>query len=221
MTRQSTTEAGELARYYDGIAEVYEDQVFAKVQRYDARVRTFLRAVADRRGTRVLDVGCGPGHLTHALPPEVEVVGIDLSAEMLRVARQRRPGGTYRVHDYHQPLPAELGTFDVILAVGCLEFCNDLGGVVEQLARVARPRARLLLTVVERGPREGDDRARVPISPKLPGVRMYRYTYEEVARAIERARLDIMTYGHHPGWVNGEDVVDYGIWDLTRREPRT
>ncbi|HEX6232797.1 MAG TPA: trans-aconitate 2-methyltransferase [Jiangellaceae bacterium] len=49
---------------------------------------THIGAVAP--GT-VVDVGCGPGHLTAALAarwPEAEVIGIDTSAEMVKVARE-------------------------------------------------------------------------------------------------------------------------------------
>ncbi|WP_116190848.1 methyltransferase domain-containing protein [Paenibacillus taihuensis] len=53
-------------------------------------------------GQRVLDIGCGPGHLTNALPLEVEVVGIDLSNSMIDMAQQKRPSGQYFVHDFHK-----------------------------------------------------------------------------------------------------------------------
>jgi ubiquinone/menaquinone biosynthesis C-methylase UbiE len=47
---------------------------------------------ADLLGERVLDVGCGTGRLVAALAPKSSVWGIDASAEMLAVARNRVPG---------------------------------------------------------------------------------------------------------------------------------
>jgi SAM-dependent methyltransferase len=203
-----------LARYYDGIAYRYEVEVYNRVQRYSERVLAFLQEVPQRAGTRILDVGCGPGILTRDVAPEVEVVGFDLSTEMTRLAQCGRPGGAYHVHDFHQPLPAEWGLFDVVLAVGCLEFCGDLALVIGHLARVARPGGRMLLTVVERDRDEADGRAGVPISPKLPGVMMYRYTYDEVACVLGGLGLRVREHRRHPGWLKDDELVEYGIWDL-------
>lgn len=44
---------------------------------------------ADLRGRRVLDAGCGTGRFAAALAPDARVWGIDASAEMLAIARER------------------------------------------------------------------------------------------------------------------------------------
>src|SRR5262249_34224926 len=46
---------------------------------------------ADLRGQRVLDAGCGTGRFAAALGSQARVWGIDASAEMLAVARERVP----------------------------------------------------------------------------------------------------------------------------------
>src|SRR5262249_54504312 len=49
---------------------------------------------------RSADVGCGPGHVARYLRDQgVEVVGIDLSPEMVRRAQQLNPGIEFRVGD--------------------------------------------------------------------------------------------------------------------------
>lgn len=60
-----------------------------------------LRALAPRPGERILDIGCGCGQTTWDLALRVghagSVVGVDISAPMLEVARQRvRPGHASR-----------------------------------------------------------------------------------------------------------------------------
>jgi SAM-dependent methyltransferase len=51
----------------------------------------FYRELARETGGPILDVGCGTGRVTAALAADGhEVVGIDLSAPMLRIAEQRR-----------------------------------------------------------------------------------------------------------------------------------
>jgi SAM-dependent methyltransferase len=70
-------------------------------------------------GARVLEVGCGDGQLLAALKP-VRAVGIDFSAEMVRVARERNP--TFEFHVGNAEDPAVLqkieGPFDYIIASG-------------------------------------------------------------------------------------------------------
>ena len=51
----------------------------------------FYRAMAARTGGPILDVGCGTGRIASVLASDgFEVVGLDLSEPMLRVARRRR-----------------------------------------------------------------------------------------------------------------------------------
>lgn len=71
---------------------------------------------------RVLDLGSGDGRLLSivikACTP-AEAVALDFSAAMLDRLRQRfsgSPGVTVVAHDLDEPLPEELGTFDVIVS---------------------------------------------------------------------------------------------------------
>jgi len=71
---------------------------------------------------RVLDLGTGDGHLLaliHDAHPGVPGVALDFSAEMLGRVRARFADTTeVRVveHNLDQPLPDELGTFDVVVS---------------------------------------------------------------------------------------------------------
>ena len=48
----------------------------------------------------VADLGCGPGHVAGYLRDRgVRMLGVDLSPEMIRVARERQPGIDFRVGD--------------------------------------------------------------------------------------------------------------------------
>src|SRR3954471_18271601 len=69
-------------------------------------------------GSRVLELGCGTGHLLAALKPS-HGVGVDFSAGMIAQARNRHPGLTFLQGDiedasFMRSLP---GPFDVILIV--------------------------------------------------------------------------------------------------------
>ncbi|HYH95945.1 class I SAM-dependent methyltransferase [Hyalangium sp.] len=203
---------------YGEIAPAYE-VLFPSLHRYEDRVARFLDD-AVRPGSRVLDVGCGTGLLTRDIDGSAEVVGLDLSPEMLEVARKGRPTGTWRVHSYHQPIPEELGRFDVVLAVGCLDFCDDLRLVLNHFGAVLKPEGRMLFTVLER--RRGLDGHEVPrrqVKTAGPAVWVSFPSFEETAAALTTAGLLPYRYNHAPGWVHlmEQRTMYFGWWEVERR----
>jgi ubiquinone/menaquinone biosynthesis C-methylase UbiE len=73
-----------------------------------------LVAAGDLRGRRVLDVGCGTGRLAAALAERYgcKVWGVDLSSEMLEVARRRLPRGVRVKVAAAEELPFREGWFE-------------------------------------------------------------------------------------------------------------
>jgi len=198
---------------YDRVAGSYE-QLGARQAHYWDRARAWLEEVS-RDGFTVLDVGCGPGHLTAGLPASVDVMGCDASPEMVRLAALARPAGRFAVHDYHQPFPAQWPLADVTVALGCLEFCSDLAQVARNLAAATKPGGRLLLTV---------PRAQ-PISPRrestlrpLPLLEITMRWWEdaEVEAELSASGLDVIAHEAGPGFTwPGIGTVEYGYWEVT------
>lgn len=99
-----------------------------------------------RQDVRILDAGCGTGvgteYLVH-LNPDATVVGIDLSAEALAVAKERcQKSGAMRVEFHHLSLfdVAQLpGEFDLINCVGVLHHTPDPIGGIQALAKKLAP----------------------------------------------------------------------------------
>jgi ubiquinone/menaquinone biosynthesis C-methylase UbiE len=192
-------EEAAVARVYGEIASAYE-VLYPSLHRYGDRVERFL-ADALKPGMRVLDVGCGPALHTRGLDASVDVVGLDLAPEMLELAKRARPTGTWRMHSYMAPVPEDLGTFDVVLVIGCLDFCDDLLRVMEHLGRVLKPGGRMLFTVLERrtGLEAHEERTR-RVRTADTDVTLHLYSAEETARAVEAAGLRVRDYAHGPGW---------------------
>ena len=108
----------------------------------DVRV-PLVAAVVDAHPRRVLEVGCGWGELAEWIARETaaEVVAIDLSPHMVRLARER--GVAASVADV-QALPFADGAFDVVVAAWMLYHVPNLARGLTEIARVLRPGGRLV-----------------------------------------------------------------------------
>jgi len=86
---------------YDVIAAAYAEQLGSELAQKPLDrhlLNRFAEGVRDRGLTA--DLGCGPGHVARYLREQgAQVLGIDLSPEMIREARQRNPEIEFRVGD--------------------------------------------------------------------------------------------------------------------------
>jgi ubiquinone/menaquinone biosynthesis C-methylase UbiE len=100
-------------------------------------IRQLLEAEL-RPGMRVLDAGCGPGGNSAWLTPENQVVGVDISPDAVRLARERHPGMEVRQADI-VALPFEEAEFDLALVITVLALVDDDSLAVREVSRVLRP----------------------------------------------------------------------------------
>jgi SAM-dependent methyltransferase len=108
------------------------------------------RRVRGRPTARVLDLGCGGGHVTYRAAPHVaEVVAVDLSAAMLEiVSRTAADRGLQNVSARQCPaerLPFEAACFDFVLSRFSAHHWHDLDAGLREAARVLGPGGRAVL----------------------------------------------------------------------------
>lgn len=119
----------------------YASRRYALLNRWDQRhERTVSRLLAPRPGERVLEVGCGRGHLTARLAAAgVDIVGVDANphAEAEAVSQAVR-------HMRAEALAFADDTFDKVVSIHALEHIPDLDGALADIARVLRPGGRAL-----------------------------------------------------------------------------
>jgi SAM-dependent methyltransferase len=83
--------------------------------------------VAPSSGSRILDLGCGPGHILRALPVDIDYVGVDSSAAYIASAKAKwSDRGVFRLGDVRESIEVE-GYFDIVLAMGVLHHLDDVG----------------------------------------------------------------------------------------------
>ncbi|GAB3647511.1 class I SAM-dependent DNA methyltransferase [Glycomyces tarimensis] len=81
---------------YDSVAEEYAERFRGDVAEHPlhgAMMGAFAELVRESGSIAVADVGCGPGHVTaHLHGLGLDAFGVDLSPEMLAIARRDHPG---------------------------------------------------------------------------------------------------------------------------------
>jgi SAM-dependent methyltransferase len=108
-----------------------------------------LAMAGDVRSKRILDVGCAAGALTALMADAgADVVGIDVSEEMVEIARRDLGGrAEFRVADVGRPMPFLADeSFDIVTASLVLHYLRDWGVPLRELHRVLRPDGALLIS---------------------------------------------------------------------------
>jgi SAM-dependent methyltransferase len=109
--------------------------------------------IGEVTGARILDLGCGSG--TYSVPLAAkgsDVVALDLSATMISLAQERAHQHSveadFRVADIREPLPFDDSEFDIVLTSTALHYVEDIDALMKEVARVMKPTARLVASVL-------------------------------------------------------------------------
>jgi len=160
-----------ITRAYDRWAPVY-DLVFGKVFETG---RAASIAAAESVGGRILEVGIGTGISLERYSRNNRITGIDISAPMLRKARERVESlGLTNVDALSVMDAAKLAfadsSFDVVVAQYVITAVPDPDGTLDEFARVVRPGGEIILVNhlgAESGPRALFEAAFAPIARRL------------------------------------------------------
>lgn len=120
----------------------YDSRRYALVNRWDPQhLKTVDRLLPLNPGDRVLEVGCGSGHLTKRLAARgIDIVGIDANPNAREVADTDRV-----LHMRAEQLDFEDKEFDAVVSVHAIEHIPPLDEAVAEMARVLQPQGRALL----------------------------------------------------------------------------
>ena len=110
------------------------------------------RLAGEVRGLRVIDAGCGTGYLTLKLAARgARVVGVDVSAEMIQIARRRTAAKgvklDFRIESAARLESVEAGSVDLVVSNYVLMDAEDLHGCVASFARVLRAGGRAVCVI--------------------------------------------------------------------------
>ena len=135
-----------IKKSYARWAPIY-DHVFTFVLRPG---RKAIAAAANRRGGRILDVGVGTGLELPMFGPQTQLIGVDLSEPMLRLAQQRVSAkalgniqGLVVMDAEHLGFPD--AHFDTVVAPYVLTVVPEPHTTLDELARVVKPGGEIIL----------------------------------------------------------------------------
>jgi ubiquinone/menaquinone biosynthesis C-methylase UbiE len=135
---------GEIRQAYDSSGDAWNS---GPATVYRALAQPVLDAAGDVAGRRALDVGTGSGVLADELVRRgASVIGVDLSLSMLRRGALGRPPAV--VADVCA-MPLQDGCVDLVTASFVLNHLDAPALGITEVARVLRPRGRLLATTFE------------------------------------------------------------------------
>jgi ubiquinone/menaquinone biosynthesis C-methylase UbiE/glycosyltransferase involved in cell wall biosynthesis len=128
--------------HYDGLA-ASRDIWYRRSKYYHDYVERSLRSLIPA-GSTVLELGCGTGNLLAALQPS-RGLGLDVSPEMLRVARRNHPDLEFKVGDAENfEIPKT--TFDFVVASDLVGELEDITAMLDRVREVGGEETRLILT---------------------------------------------------------------------------
>ena len=152
------------------VAHKYED-AWAQL------TRLFIPGLLDEArigsGQRVLDVACGPGYVAEAVRDRgATPTGIDISPEMIRIARERNPDIDFHVGDA-TALGFEFSQFDVVVSNFGVIHAPDYAAAFAEARRLLRPNGVFAFTVwtgpeVSAGARVSDTAIRAHADMNVP-----------------------------------------------------
>jgi len=133
----------EVLEHFEGLAEEY-DHWKSKAWYYYAGLKELCTALVPP-GQEVLEIGCGTGEILNSVQPR-RGVGLDLSPQMVRIARGKFPHLTFQVGEAEDV--AADGPFDTILLIDVVEHLPDVWTVLRAIRKVCKPTTQVIISSV-------------------------------------------------------------------------
>ncbi len=168
-------------------------------------VRDALRQVAETpvTGWDILDAGCGTGLVGLALKSQTRrLVGVDLSAGMLDMARQRNLYAELVQADIVEYLRNQSQRFDVVTAVDVLSYMGELNDFFSCAAGAVRPGGLVAITLEAH--KTGDNYRLNPHGRFTHSRNYLQHAMEGSGFAVEYLAEDVMRHEANdpvPTWV--------------------
>jgi len=172
---------------YDQISEIYAYK-FMNFELYTKRIKEFIEVLNIK--DNILDLGCGPGNVSKQLTlcgKDICVTGIDLSENMLKLAKQNVPNATFYCQDIRTINFTEK-SFDAIILSFCIVhlYDDEMEELIEKVSGYLKENGKLYLSFIE-GRKKGFETT----SFSKEAIFFNDYLTEDIELILENNGMDI------------------------------
>ena len=136
---------------WNKVAKLYEDQ-FMDLDLYNDTYDDFCKLLL-KKNPSILEVGCGPGNITKymlAKRPDFEILGTDISPNMIGLAKKNCPNATFEIIDSRK-IENIQQKFDAIICGFCVPYLSetDVAKFINDCGNLLNEKGILYLSFVE------------------------------------------------------------------------
>jgi 2-polyprenyl-3-methyl-5-hydroxy-6-metoxy-1,4-benzoquinol methylase len=188
-------------------AKAYQDK-FMDVSLYHDTLDLFCSSIA-KANAAILELACGPGNISRYLlnkRPDFQLLGTDLSAPMLELARINNPEATFAIMDCRHIDKLE-GSYDGIMAGFVLPYLSKEEAIqlITDARRLLKPAGMLYLSTME----DDYSKSGLETSPSGNQIFIHYHQADYLVHALEENNLLVVDLQRkiYPG-SDGKTVTD-------------
>jgi ubiquinone/menaquinone biosynthesis C-methylase UbiE len=177
---------------FDKGAEAYQAK-FMDLKNYHGTFDFFCESVK-KENAEILELGCGPGNITHYLlskRPDFKITGTDLAPRMLELARMNNPAATFELMDCRDILkPGK--NFDGLVFGFCFPYISkeDVLQIVADAKKVLNENGIIYISTMEDDYSKSD--FKMPSSGVGPAAYIYYHQADYLTEALEKNDFEIL-----------------------------
>jgi 2-polyprenyl-3-methyl-5-hydroxy-6-metoxy-1,4-benzoquinol methylase len=193
------------AALFNHIAHEYQEK-FMDVSLYSEALNYFSDLLPENAS--VLDMACGPGNITHYLlsrRPDLNILGIDLSKNMVALAKQNNPTAKFQVMDCRQ-IATLYKKYNAIVCAFCLPYLpkEEATQLIKDAVTLTNDNGALYLSTIE----EDYSNSGPQTNSKGDTVHTYYYNEEYLSNVLERQGCTIIYKDRKKSFSGGKEVID-------------
>jgi SAM-dependent methyltransferase len=133
----------QITQTYNGLGQEYYEMRKGKKFPYFynelTESPTTFKLLGNVKGKKILDLGCGPGfHLSKIIKLKAKVKGIDISEELVKIAKKQNPPIEIKLGDITKKLPYKDLEFDAVISSLVLGHIANWNCVLNEVKRILK-----------------------------------------------------------------------------------
>lgn len=196
---------------YNKIADAYTKQYFNDLTDIPY-VDKFLQTLPE--GAKLLDIGCGPGTFTkHLKQKGFEVEGVDLSEEMIKIAKEKVSEVSFSLMDMRK-LDYPDSSFDgLLVAYSLIHIASEeIPATLEGFNRILKPNGSIMIIA------QGGKPDQIVDEPLKAGEKVFInfFTKERLVNFLKQAGFDI-DYQEELPMQDADSLSDKVIYTVAKK----